>query len=192
MKPRLGFLGVGWIGRHRMEAMIATGAIEVAAIADPSPEMAAEALKLAPAAQQVAGLAELLDMGLDGIVIATPSALHAEQSIQALERGAAVFCQKPLGRTAAEARAVIDAAKRAIACSPWTCPTASPKAWAASASCCNAANWAGSLRSIWCSTMPTAPTRTGSTIPRCRAAAAWSILACIWSIWRSGHWTSRQ
>jgi predicted dehydrogenase len=113
MKPRLGFLGVGWIGRHRMEAMIATGAIEVAAIADPSPEMAAEALKLAPAAQQVAGLAELLAIGLDGIVIATPSALHAEQSIQALERGAAVFCQKPLGRTAAEARAVVDAAKRA-------------------------------------------------------------------------------
>ena len=42
-RPRLGFLGVGWIGRHRMEAILETGAVEVAAIADPSPEMAAEA-----------------------------------------------------------------------------------------------------------------------------------------------------
>jgi predicted dehydrogenase len=37
---RVGFLGVGWIGRHRMEAMLATGAIEAAAFADPSAEMA--------------------------------------------------------------------------------------------------------------------------------------------------------
>ena len=48
----------------------------------------------------------LLEIGLDGIVIATPSALHAEQSIRALQAGVAVFCQKPLGRTAAEVRQV--------------------------------------------------------------------------------------
>ena len=50
-RPRLGFLGVGWIGRHRMEAIVNTGAAAVAAIADPSPEMAAEAGKLAPGAE---------------------------------------------------------------------------------------------------------------------------------------------
>src|SRR3546814_16336551 len=27
-RPRIGFLGVGWIGRNRMEAMLATGGIE--------------------------------------------------------------------------------------------------------------------------------------------------------------------
>jgi predicted dehydrogenase len=46
-------------------------------------------------------------------VIATPSALHAAQAIAALERGLAVFCQKPLARTASEARRVIDAARAA-------------------------------------------------------------------------------
>jgi predicted dehydrogenase len=112
-KPRVGFLGVGWIGRHRMEAMLKTGAVEAAAIADPSSEMAQEALKLAPDAKLVHGLDGLLAEGLDGVVIATPSALHAEQSIRALEAGAAVFCQKPLGRTAAEARAVVEAARAA-------------------------------------------------------------------------------
>lgn len=112
-KPRIGFLGTGWIGRHRMEAMVATGMIEVAGIADPSPEMVAEARKLAPEAALACSLDGLLDLGLDGVVIATPSALHADQSIAALERGVAVFCQKPLGRTADEARAVVDAARAA-------------------------------------------------------------------------------
>ena len=111
--PRLGFLGVGWIGRHRMEAIADAGLAEVAAIADSSTEMMAAARSSAPGATVAAGLDELLEMGLDGIVIATPSALHAEQSIRALESGAAVFCQKPLGRTADEARRVVDAARAA-------------------------------------------------------------------------------
>ena len=112
-KPRVGFLGVGWIGRHRMEAMLATGAIEAAAIADPSGEMRAEALKLAPDAMMLDGLDELLAADLDGLVIATPSALHAEQTIRALDAGVAVFCQKPLGRTAAETQAAVEAARAA-------------------------------------------------------------------------------
>jgi predicted dehydrogenase len=112
-RPRVGFLGVGWIGRHRMEAMLATGAVEAAAVADPSDEMAAEALKLAPNVKRVEGLEGLLAESIDGVVIATPSALHAEQSIRALEAGAAVFCQKPLGRTADETRRVVDAARAA-------------------------------------------------------------------------------
>jgi predicted dehydrogenase len=110
---RVGFLGTGWIGRHRMQAMIETGAIEATAYADPSDEMAVEAAKLAPDAKRVDGLDALLAEGLDGIVVATPSALHAEQSIRALEAGVAVFCQKPLGRTAAEVRAVVDTARKA-------------------------------------------------------------------------------
>ena len=112
-RPRVGFLGVGWIGRHRMEAILRTGGVEAAGVADPSPECMAEAAKLAPAAAQVTTLDELLDLGLDGVVIATPSALHAAQSTACLERGAAVFCQKPLGRSAAEAKAVVDAARAA-------------------------------------------------------------------------------
>src|SRR5829696_2960156 len=113
VRPRLGFLGVGWIGRHRMQAILGTGAVDVAAIADPSPEMAAEAGKLAPDAELVSTLDEILNTGVDGVVIATPSAMHAEQSIRALERGVAVFCQKPLGRTVAEVQAVVDAARKA-------------------------------------------------------------------------------
>lgn len=112
-RPRLGFLGLGWIGRHRLQAIAADGRAEAAVIADPSPEMAREALALAPEAEQVSDLDDLLARDLDGIVIATPSALHAEQSIKALERGIAVFCQKPLGRDAGEVARVVEAARRA-------------------------------------------------------------------------------
>lgn len=113
MTLKLGFLGVGWIGRNRMEAMLATGKADAIAICDPSPEMAAEAQKLAPEATLVSSLDELLALQPDGVVIATPSALHAEQSIAALDAGSAVFCQKPLGRNAGEVEAVLEAAQRA-------------------------------------------------------------------------------
>lgn len=109
---RLGFLGTGWIGRHRMGASIDAGASAVA-IADPSPRDVDEALKLAPDACIVPSLDAMLDMDLDGVVIATPSALHAEQAIAALDRGIPVFCQKPLGRNLAEVEAVLAAARRA-------------------------------------------------------------------------------
>ena len=112
-KPRIGFLGVGWIGRHRMEAMLATRAIEAAAISDPSQDMVAQATALAPDAVIAPSLDAMLSLELDGVVIATPSALHAAQSIQALQAGAAVFCQKPLGRDAREAAAVVAAARTA-------------------------------------------------------------------------------
>lgn len=112
-RPRVGCLGVGWIGRNRLEAMVGTGLIEVAAIADPSDANAEAALVLADGARRVDTLDDLLDLSLDGLVIATPSAMHAEQAIRALDRGVAVFCQKPLGRNAAETRAVVDAARSA-------------------------------------------------------------------------------
>ncbi|WP_105430892.1 MULTISPECIES: Gfo/Idh/MocA family protein [Neorhizobium] len=113
-KPlRLGFLGVGWIGRHRMQAILDTGIAEAVTIADPSGDMAGEAKKIAPGAAMADDLDGLLAHGLDGVVIATPSAQHAEQSIAALRAGVSVFCQKPLGRSAEEVAAVVEAAKAA-------------------------------------------------------------------------------
>jgi predicted dehydrogenase len=108
---RLGFLGTGWIGRNRMGAMLATGQAQAVAICDPHPEMAQEALQLAPDARLVGSLDELLDCRPDGVVIASPSALHADQCIRVLEAGVAVFCQKPLARSSEEVATVLDAAR---------------------------------------------------------------------------------
>ncbi|HEX8561708.1 MAG TPA: Gfo/Idh/MocA family oxidoreductase [Flavobacterium sp.] len=110
----LGFIGVGWIGRNRMEVLVNSGKATAAAISEPYTENANAALETAPEAH-ILDNPELiyLNSSLDGVVIATPSALHAEQSKSALDSGKAVFCQKPLGRTAAEVRDVVNASKSA-------------------------------------------------------------------------------
>lgn len=110
--PRLGFLGVGWIGLNRLQSVHAAGCGEIVAIADPSDQMRGEVHKLLAGVREADGLESLLDEGLDGLVIATPSALHADQAVRALERGVSVFCQKPLGRNADEVRRVVETARR--------------------------------------------------------------------------------
>lgn len=96
-----------------MEAIVASGTADVVAVCDSAPDAVTRALAAAPGATAVSSLDAVLGMGVDGVVLATPSALHASQAVHALERGAAVFCQKPLARTAAETRQVVDAARRA-------------------------------------------------------------------------------
>src|SRR6266496_4390310 len=96
-----------------MEAILATGEAEAVVICDPNMETARQAQRTAPDAKLVGTLDELLALEPDGVVIATPSALHAEQCVHALNAGVAVFCQKPLGRNAAEVEAVLAAAERA-------------------------------------------------------------------------------
>lgn len=111
--PRLGFLGCGWIGRHRMAAIVEAGAGEAAALVEPDPAALAAAREAAPGARVLPTLDAMLAEPLDGVVIATPSAFHADQTIAALQAGKAVFCQKPLGRDATEARAAVEAAREA-------------------------------------------------------------------------------
>jgi predicted dehydrogenase len=70
-----------------------------------------EAAQLAPKAALCSSLEDLLRLSLDGLIIATPSALHADQATAALEQGTSVFCQKPLGRDTAENARVIACAR---------------------------------------------------------------------------------
>jgi len=111
-RARLGFLGVGWIGRNRLEAVVQNGLAELIVIAEPDRTLAEAARNAASDAEIVGSLDELLSFDIDGVVIATPSAMHAEQAKSCLQSGRAVFCQKPLGRTARETAEVIDAARR--------------------------------------------------------------------------------
>ncbi len=111
--PRLGFLGVGWIGRSRMLSLARAGVAEVAAVADADRAARTAAARDLPEVEVLGDLEDLLNAGLDGVVIATPSALHAEQSVAALEHEVAVFCQKPLARSATETRRVVAAARQA-------------------------------------------------------------------------------
>src|SRR5205814_3711844 len=81
LTPRLGFLGTGWIGRNRLRALRASGAATIGLLCDPDAGALSAAAAEAPDAVLAGSLQDLLSAGPDGIVIATPNALHAEQAI---------------------------------------------------------------------------------------------------------------
>ncbi|KMQ50198.1 putative oxidoreductase ydgJ [Chitinispirillum alkaliphilum] len=108
-KLNLAFVGLGWIGRNRMEALLESGVAKAAYLVDCDESMVCDIIK---DAQICSSLEQIVPHNIDGVVIATPSAMHAEQSIYAMESGCAVFCQKPLARTALECKQVIETSKR--------------------------------------------------------------------------------
>jgi predicted dehydrogenase len=110
---KLGFLGLGWIGRKRLDAVAAEANVRVTAVSDTDPEKLQSAQSGYPDARGVVSLDELLECELDGVVIATPNGAHAYQAIACLQRGLPVFCQKPLATNAADTDRIIAAARKA-------------------------------------------------------------------------------
>ena len=55
----------------------------------------------------------LADRAIDAVVVATPHSLHCDQTIAVASAGKAVFCEKPLTLTKAEAERAIDACRKA-------------------------------------------------------------------------------
>lgn len=109
-RPRVGFVGLGWIGRKRLDAL--ADEIEVAALVDNDSHRLNAAAASYPDAFATKDLERMLGEDLDGVVIATPNGLHAAQGVACLERGVAVFCQKPLATTLRDVGAIIDSAQR--------------------------------------------------------------------------------
>src|SRR5512141_1665248 len=106
--------GFGFIaGKGHHPAYLAREDVEIVAIADLCPARLEAARAAAPKARLYAGWRELLERepALDFVDIATPPNAHAEIALAALERGVHVLCEKPLTRTLAEARALVDAAR---------------------------------------------------------------------------------
>lgn len=111
-KPKLGFAGIGWIGRNRLNAIRKKQSGEIKAIVDPDSSVIRELQKEADQVFNYPSFEEMLDSDIDGVVIASPSALHAEQVLAALNKGKAVFCQKPLGKNAEEVTRMVETARQ--------------------------------------------------------------------------------
>lgn len=111
-KPKLGFAGIGWIGKKRLMAIKEQQLAEINAAVDPDTPAIEELKQIIPDLQSCNSFEAMLDTDIDGVVIATPSALHARQSLMALNKGKAVFCQKPLGRNEQETTEVVQAARK--------------------------------------------------------------------------------
>ena len=112
VKPKLGFLGVGWIGRNRLEAISKCGKSSIVAICDASEKSALQAAGDIENCKVISTYHELINSDVDGVIIATPSAKHAEQVRIALQHGKAVFVQKPLALDAASSRELVALAQK--------------------------------------------------------------------------------
>lgn len=110
-KPNVAFIGMGWIGRDRLKALLEKELIACSGIYDPYLQNIEKDDLLCDFRRVEDFDAVVSDESIDAIVIATPNMLHAKQCQQALEAGKAVFVQKPLARTAEETSALIHSAK---------------------------------------------------------------------------------
>jgi predicted dehydrogenase len=106
---RVALAGAGMISRHHLLGWQALGRrVHMAAICDPVPERAAARARefAIPATYQ--DRERMLDeVRPDAVDIASPRETHAAWAEAAAARGIAIFCQKPLAPTLAEAEALV-------------------------------------------------------------------------------------
>jgi predicted dehydrogenase len=111
-RPRLAFVGLGWIGVHRLNAIAASDAVEIATLYDEQRNACEAAREIVPNATIISSYDEILEDSIDGVVIATPNAFHVTQTVAALRAGISVFCQKPLGCNVPEVWQAVSAARQ--------------------------------------------------------------------------------
>lgn len=104
---RIGLVGLGRIGVAHAATLRGLDAVETLLVADVDPTRAA-ALAQEPDVVAVAA-EELLQPGsIDGLVVATSSAGHAEWVRRSVAAGIPTFCEKPLATTLSDTIAVAD------------------------------------------------------------------------------------
>jgi xylose dehydrogenase (NAD/NADP) len=110
---RLGILGAANIARSFVAAVGASTRVVVSAVASRDEAKARGFAREFAIARHFGSYQALLaDPDIDAVYIPLPNSLHAEWSIAAVKAGKHVLCEKPLAATAAEARAMFDAARR--------------------------------------------------------------------------------
>ena len=106
-KMRVSMVGVGGFGGCRRQQMRETGLFQLVAAYDVNQAALVQCLAEDGAAP-VGGYNELLAIpGVEAMVISSGAKFHAEQIIQAAERGLHVFVEKPLCSTPGEVEALI-------------------------------------------------------------------------------------
>jgi len=110
----VGLAGFGSAGRGIHAPLLQEAGMTIAAVSTADPQRVEQVRQEVPGARVVADLDALLEVtGLDLIVLATPSGLHARQARQCIGAGIAVVVDKPLATEATQAWGVVDAARGA-------------------------------------------------------------------------------
>jgi len=109
---KIGIIGAGGMVEYHVEGFKSAGA-EVVAVADVREEAATAVAGKFGIPKAFGDVAEMLRMdGLDAVSIIVPNTFHAPLSIQALEAGKHVFCEKPPAIKAADVEEMIAASEK--------------------------------------------------------------------------------
>ena len=109
---RVGISGYGLAGRVFHAPLLKGCGYEVASILTSNSERIAQAKSDFPNAQIFSDLDSFLDSGLDLVVIASSNVAHLPQTRAALERQIPTVVDKPMGRTVAEVKEMIELSEK--------------------------------------------------------------------------------
>ncbi len=109
---RAGIAGYGLAGRVFHAPLLKGCGYEVASILTSNPERISQAKSDFPQAQVFTDLDSFLDSGLDLAVIASSNVAHLPQTRAALERQIPTVVDKPMGRTVAEVKEMIELSEK--------------------------------------------------------------------------------
>ena len=105
---RIGFVGAGAIAQRHLE-VLASREVEVVAVCD-TDQPRASAAAAGPGARTYTDRGQMFDTeSLDAVFVCTPPAVHVEPASEALNRGVAVYLEKPLARAVSDGEAIVAA-----------------------------------------------------------------------------------
>jgi predicted dehydrogenase len=119
-KKRVGLIGSGWYGKIDLLRLIQVAPVEVVSLCDVDRRLLAEAADIVASRQlskkkprTYGDYREMLkEKDLDIVLIATPDHWHALPMIAAVQAGADVYVQKPIGVDVVECQAMVAAARK--------------------------------------------------------------------------------
>lgn len=112
---RTGIIGAGWIGQRHAQTLAGRDDVVVSAVCDTDLSRAREVAARCGAAA-FSGWPQMLEhVSLDAVWVCTPPRAHAEPAVACLERGLALYLEKPIARSPDDAGRIVAAAARAQA-----------------------------------------------------------------------------
>jgi predicted dehydrogenase len=112
-KLRVGVIGLG-MGQAHLQCYEQCEQAEVVAVCDVDPQRLDQVLKTRPHVKGYADYRKMLKMkDLQAVSVALPNYLHCPVTLQALDAGLHVLCEKPMAMNAAEARRMKERAEKA-------------------------------------------------------------------------------
>jgi predicted dehydrogenase len=117
-KVRIGVIGVGTMGSSHAYDLSRVENAELAALCDIDPQRADQVASLTEVPAFYTYQDMLAKVELDAVIVATPHYAHTPISIDCLQRGLHVLCEKPLAVHVKDGKKMISAYKKAKAAQP--------------------------------------------------------------------------